>query len=154
MQNYTAAVADFGRAIKLAPDIYNYMLRAQAREGAGDYDRALGDYREAARLDPKSIAAVTAQGGVWRIAACTGLLNSGRLHGKPEGVAYALRGLAYLDRGDIPHAIGDLDQAVKLAPDFAPRRSPTTTPPSMLAQIELAASATQEGRVGQGDRGL
>ncbi len=55
-----------------------------------------------------------------RIAACTAVLGSGRLHGKPEGVAYALRGLAYLDRGDIAHAIADLNQAVALAPDFAP----------------------------------
>ena len=37
-----------------------------------------------------------------------------------QGVAYALRGLAYLDRGDIAHAIADLNQAVALAPDFAP----------------------------------
>ena len=48
------------------------------------------------------------------------LLSPGRLHGKPAGVAYALRGLAYLDRGDIAHAIADLNQAVALAPDFAP----------------------------------
>ncbi len=55
-----------------------------------------------------------------RIAACTAMLNSGRLRGKPAGVAYALRGLAFLDRGDIAHAIADLNQAVALAPDFAP----------------------------------
>src|SRR6185437_5223074 len=55
-----------------------------------------------------------------RIAACTAVLGSGRLHGEPQGVAYALRGLAYLDRGDIPRAIADLTQAVALAPDFAP----------------------------------
>ena len=55
-----------------------------------------------------------------RIAACTTLLRTGRLHGEPEGVAYALRGLAYLYRGDIPHAIADLTQAVTLAPEFAP----------------------------------
>ena len=55
-----------------------------------------------------------------RIAACTTVLKWGRLHGKPQGVAYALRGLAYLDRGDIAHAIGDLNQAITLAPDFAP----------------------------------
>src|SRR3569833_3282622 len=55
-----------------------------------------------------------------RIAACTKLLQSGRLKGKPLGVTYGLRGLAYLDRGDVPHAIGDLDTAVRLAPDFAP----------------------------------
>ena len=55
-----------------------------------------------------------------RIAACTALLNSGRLRGKPLGVAYELRGLAYLDRGDAPHAIGDFNAAIQLAPDFAP----------------------------------
>jgi len=55
-----------------------------------------------------------------RIAACGKLLESGRLGGKPLGVAYGLRGLAFLDRGDIPHAIADLNRAVELAPDFAP----------------------------------
>src|SRR5208283_3647324 len=55
-----------------------------------------------------------------RIAACTSMLESGRLHGKQEGVAYELRGLAYLDRGDIAHAVADLNQAITLAPDFAP----------------------------------
>src|SRR6202142_3152491 len=55
-----------------------------------------------------------------RIAACSGMLNSGLLHGKQEGVAYELRGLAYLDRGDTTHAIADLNRAIALAPDFAP----------------------------------
>src|SRR5665647_736151 len=55
-----------------------------------------------------------------RIAACAGMLSAGRLQGKAEGVAYALRGLAYLDRGDIAHAIADLNQAISLASDFAP----------------------------------
>src|SRR5476651_346129 len=55
-----------------------------------------------------------------RIAACSGMLNAGQLHGNAEGVAYELRGLAYLDRGDIAHAIADLNQAIALAPDFAP----------------------------------
>ncbi len=55
-----------------------------------------------------------------RIAACGRLLQSGRLRGKPLGVAYGLRGLAFLDRGDIPHAIADFNRAVEYAPDFAP----------------------------------
>src|SRR5512139_555705 len=55
-----------------------------------------------------------------RIAAYSRMLGSGRLHGKPLGVAYSLRGLAYLDRGDIPHAIADLNRAIENAPDFAP----------------------------------
>jgi tetratricopeptide (TPR) repeat protein len=55
-----------------------------------------------------------------RIAACSGMLGSRHLHGKQDGVAYELRGLAYLDRGDIAHALADLNQAITLAPDFAP----------------------------------
>src|SRR5258707_248696 len=50
-----------------------------------------------------------------RIAACARLLESGRLKGKPLGVAYGLRGLAFLDRGDVPHAIADFNRAVDLA---------------------------------------
>ena len=56
----------------------------------------------------------------YRIDACTAIIASGRLRGEALGVAYALRGLAHLDRGDIPHAIGDLNHAIELAPDFAP----------------------------------
>src|ERR1039457_5752915 len=55
-----------------------------------------------------------------RIAACSGMLSAGLLRGKAEGIAYELRGLAYLDRGDIAHAIADLNQAIALTPDFAP----------------------------------
>ena len=55
-----------------------------------------------------------------RIAACSHLLETGRLRDKPLGVAYGLRGLAFLDRGDTAHAIADLNRAVQLAPDFTP----------------------------------
>ena len=72
------------------------------------------------REAPRMCATQTENLADQRIAACSTLLSSGRLHGEPQGVAYALRGLAYLDRGDIPRAIADLTQAVALAPDFAP----------------------------------
>jgi tetratricopeptide (TPR) repeat protein len=55
-----------------------------------------------------------------RIAACSAILKTGRLRGEAAGVAYELRGLAYLDRGDIAHSIADLNQAVALAPEFVP----------------------------------
>src|SRR5690349_22560481 len=50
-----------------------------------------------------------------RIAGCSALLKT-RISGKPMVVAYSLRGLAYLDRCDIPNGIADLDKAVLLAP--------------------------------------
>ena len=57
---------------------------------------------------------------VYRIRSCTAIIKSGRLQGEALGVAYELRGLAHLDRSDVAHAIGDLNRAVELAPDFAP----------------------------------
>src|ERR1035437_5388110 len=78
-------------------------------------DAAQGESREA-----RMCATQTESLADQRIAACAGMLSAGLLHGKAEGVAYGLRGLAYLDRGDIAHAIADLNQAIALAPDFAP----------------------------------
>jgi hypothetical protein len=74
-----------------------------------------------------------------RVAACTGMINSGYLRGEASGVAYSLRGLAFLDRGDIPHAVADLDQAVAVAPDFAPPIR-TAAMPGMRAAITGAPS--------------
>lgn len=56
----------------------------------------------------------------YRIQSCTVIINSGRLKEEALGVAYELRGLAHLDRSDVPHAIGDLNRAIDLAPEFAP----------------------------------
>src|SRR5450631_4847625 len=65
-QDYSRAIADFDRAVRLDPSVSNYMWRAQAREAAGEIDRALGDYQEASRLDDKNVAALTSQAGIWR----------------------------------------------------------------------------------------
>lgn len=56
----------------------------------------------------------------YRIQSCTQIIGTGKLSGEALGVAYAMRGLAYLDRSDIAHAIGDFNRAIDLAPDFAP----------------------------------
>ncbi len=55
-----------------------------------------------------------------RIAGCTRIIGTGKLRGEALGVAYAMRGLAYLDRADMAHAIGDFNRAIDLAPNFAP----------------------------------
>lgn len=73
-----------------------------------------------ASSDARLCADQTIGNAAQRINGRTQLLRTGRLAGKSAGVAHGLRGLAYLDRGDVAHAIADLDQAVKLAPDFAP----------------------------------
>ena len=55
----------------------------------GDYERAISDYTEAIRLDPK------------------------------YSTAYANRGFAWLQKGDLDRAIGDYDRAIELSPKTA-----------------------------------
>lgn len=51
-----------------------------------------------------------------RIAACTGVINSGRWHGANLAWAFLNRGRAYRDKDDDDHAIADFNQAIKLDP--------------------------------------
>jgi len=81
---------------------------------------SFADAAQAESRDARKCATQTESLADQRIAACASMLSAGLLHGNAEGVAYGLRGLAYLDRGDIAHAIADLNQAIALAPDFAP----------------------------------
>ncbi|HSP48666.1 MAG TPA: tetratricopeptide repeat protein [Pseudolabrys sp.] len=81
---------------------------------------SFADTAQAESREARMCATQTESLAEQRIAACTGMLSAGHLHSNTEGVAYGLRGLACLDRGDIAHAIADLNQAIALAPDFAP----------------------------------
>src|SRR5689334_564876 len=90
------------------------LLAALAAEPA----RARSD--DARSGDLRICADQTESAATQRIAACTALLKMRGVSGEPAGIAYAMRGLAYLDRGDIPKGISDLDKAIGLAPDFAP----------------------------------
>ncbi len=74
----------------------------------------------ASSRDARTCATQTESMATQRIVACSTILNSGRLRGEAAGVAYGLRGLAFLDRSDIAHAIADFNQAITLAPDFVP----------------------------------
>ena len=98
----------------------NCVVRSDS--GRGDCRGAAGDRRARNCACKTSACAARRRQDLAdeRIAACTVMSIPATCAAKPSGVAYALRGLAYLDRGDIPHAIADLDQAVALAPDFAP----------------------------------
>ena len=71
-----------GRSIPLA-----YYNRANAYyDDKGDYDRAIADYDQVIRLDPK------------------------------HALAYSYRGSAYRHKGEYDRAIADFDQAIKLDP--------------------------------------
>jgi len=92
--DYDRAIADYGTAIRLAPDSLDYrwgrgngyLQRARARRDTNDDRRAVSDFSAAAALD---------SGSTW---AYTSLY-----HG---------RGLAYLDLGELDHAIADFTTSV------------------------------------------
>jgi tetratricopeptide (TPR) repeat protein len=116
-KNYARAISDFDHALQLAPTSAIHMLRAQARDDAGDLDRALTDYRAAERLDPKSVAALTAEGGIWRkkgdldkaIAAYDRALAT---HDR-RPATYKLRAEAYAAKGERKRAMADIGRALK-----------------------------------------
>ena len=66
-----------------------YYSRGLAYYDKGDDDRAIADYNEAIRLDPKS------------------------------AYAYSNRGLAYDHKGDLDRAIADYNEAIRLDPKYA-----------------------------------
>jgi tetratricopeptide (TPR) repeat protein len=57
--------------------------------------------------------------GDQRIAACTRAIASGRLQGNDLAVKYMNRGVAYKDKGELDRATSDLDEAIRLNPNFA-----------------------------------
>jgi len=63
-----------------------YTSRGVAYRDKGDYDRAIADYNEAIRLDPKN------------------------------SIAYGNRGNVYKDKGDYDRAIADYNEAIRLDP--------------------------------------
>ena len=97
----------------------------------GDYDRAIADYDEAIRLDPR------------------------------YAVAYYNRGVAYCDKGDYDRAIADYNEAIRLDPKLCPHlhqprprllaSRATTTAPSPTS---TRRSAQPERRRGVLSRGL
>jgi len=115
---YDMAIKDFDEAIRLKPDMAAaYMLRARAlyasvsqvtgvgenfsgiitkatggrvsEEQAQIYDRAIGDYTQAIRLEPNNAQ------------------------------AYLGRGIAYSNKGDFDRAIADNNEAIRLDPNYA-----------------------------------
>ena len=70
-KEYARATADFDNAVRLKPTADNYMLRAQAREAAGDLEAALRDYQHAAQLEPKNVAPLNAMAAAFARSATT-----------------------------------------------------------------------------------
>src|SRR6185312_2905379 len=97
--------------------------RGNAWHAKKDYDRAIADYYQAIKLDPKYARAFYNRGISYGEQGKTDRaiqdydraieLNPQYAH------AYGNRGLAYARKGDLDHAISDYDQALRSDPDDA-----------------------------------
>jgi tetratricopeptide (TPR) repeat protein len=87
--NYTKAVEDSSRAIRLEPkSAVTYVIRARAYFELGDMDRVIADCTQAIRRDKENIG------------------------------AYLIRGNAYGKKGDLDRAVADWNAILKINPDF------------------------------------
>lgn len=121
-------IAACNRAIKsgrlsdadLASTYYN---RGIEWRGKREYDRAIADYTQALRLNPKHASAYINRGIAWRDKreydqAIADYTEAIRLDPKYAS-AYNNRGNAWSDKRDFDRAIADYTEAIKLNPDYA-----------------------------------
>jgi tetratricopeptide (TPR) repeat protein len=99
---------------------YFFAVRATAHWAKGQHDRAISDYDEAIRLDPKDAEFFAKRGDAYALKgeydrAIADFDEAIKLDPK-NAVAFRNRGNAYLDKGDYDRAIADLDEAIRLNP--------------------------------------
>jgi tetratricopeptide (TPR) repeat protein len=97
-----------------------YNNRGFVWQDKGDLDRAIADYNEAIRLDPKQANAYRNRGNAWREKgdldrAIADLNEAIRLDPKYAN-AYVNRGNVWHDKGDLDRAIADYNEATGLNP--------------------------------------
>lgn len=87
--NFSQAVSDFSRAIKIKPDLAQAFLnRGLSYLNQNMPDKAVADFNKAIELDPKSAE------------------------------AYYIRGLSFANKGKAKEAISDYDKAIQLNPQY------------------------------------
>ena len=112
--------------------------RGVAYRAKGDHDRAIADYDEAIRLDPKDAVAYSNRGIAYKDKGdydrAIADYNEAIGLDPKNAVAYNNRGVAYNAKGDPDRAIADYNEAIRLDPKYA---TPTPT----------AARRTRQGRL-------
>jgi tetratricopeptide (TPR) repeat protein len=100
-----------------------YTNRGSAHYNKRDLDRAIADYDEAIRLDPKSVIPLNGRGLAYQSKsqydrAIADFDQSIALNPK-NAIAFNLRGNAYRIKGRSDRAIQDFGQAIELNPNYA-----------------------------------
>jgi uncharacterized caspase-like protein len=88
VESCTAMIQSAGQTSQVL--VAAYMNRGLAYRSKGEYDRAIADFGEVIRLDPK------------------------------YALAYMIRGSAYNDKGSYDRAIADLDESILVNPRYGP----------------------------------
>jgi tetratricopeptide (TPR) repeat protein len=120
------AIADFDRAIDLAPDLAEaYLNRGNAVMMTGAYDKALHSYSEALLLNPQDVQVWINRGVVLRNLGLYSLaiqsFDQALRLGSMEGYIYSERGRTYGVMGDWNYACADYHRAVhRLGQDPSP----------------------------------
>jgi tetratricopeptide (TPR) repeat protein len=122
--DYDRAVADYGRALQLNPQLVEaYLGRGHAYRGRNDTDLEVADYTRAIELNPRHIGAYMARAVVYYATRRFDLAIANydkvvRLNPRLM-MPYLLRSSVYTDKGDYAAAIASCDEAVKLKPNDA-----------------------------------
>jgi tetratricopeptide (TPR) repeat protein len=122
-KEYARAIVALTEAIKLKRSATAYRLRGNAYAGQGDHERAIADYDQAIRLDPRSAVAYYDRGLARTeqenyAEAISDFNEAIRLDGA-DAAAYHGRGLARAHQGEYDRAIADCTEAIRLDPDYA-----------------------------------
>jgi tetratricopeptide (TPR) repeat protein len=133
--DYTSAQADFSRAIQLLPqDYFGYLGRGLMEFSFGNSERAIADFKQAQTLIPPTspnrgligltlgLAYIGTNQYPAAVAAGNDAINSYIPGESPTAIlpqAYNLRALAYSRSNNLPGAIADMTQLIKLQPKDA-----------------------------------
>jgi tetratricopeptide (TPR) repeat protein len=123
-QRVAAAEDDRKRAEAEARARYSALVsKGNTDSKAGDYDRAIADFNEAIRLDPKSSLAFRNRGDTYtNIGAHDRAIadyNEAIRLDPNDALALSARGVAYANKGDYDRAIADFNRAIRLDPKSA-----------------------------------